>query len=79
MNAEEAIREESIQMQRTKEQLHRYFIAVYGEDYVFRAPETFPNLLEQWMLAVMNGSMDFANDKMIMIEDLAAERRSRVK
>ena len=52
-----------------KAQIHRYFVARYGEDYVYKAPETFDNLLEQWMAAVARGSMEFADELMTRIEN----------
>jgi len=36
--------------QKFQEHVVRYFRTVYGDDYVYRAPETFHNMLERWML-----------------------------
>lgn len=57
--------------------IHRYFVAVHGPDYVYRAPETFGNMLERWMLAVAAGEVDFAGELMGQIERMAAEQRDR--
>lgn len=40
-----------------REHIHRYFVAVHGEDYVYRAPETFGNVVEQWMAYIAGGSL----------------------
>jgi len=40
-----------------KDQWHQYMAAVYGQDYVYRAPESFLPL-EQWMLTVLSGHND---------------------
>jgi hypothetical protein len=39
-----------------QEHVGRYFRARYGDDYVFKAPETFPNALERWMLYIASGN-----------------------
>lgn len=48
-------------------QINRYFQAVYGEDYVYRAPETFDGF-EQWMLAVASGNEERSDELMTNIE-----------
>lgn len=58
------------------QQMHRYFTAVHGKDYVYRAPETFGNVLERWMLAVLAGDMEYADESMDLIEKLVAARAS---
>ena len=57
-----------------KEQIDRYMKAVYGPSYGFRAPETFENLVERWMLYVAGGSIYMANSTMEIIENMAKER-----
>lgn len=57
-------------------QAHRYFQAIYGPDYVYRAPETFGNLVERWIWAVGGDVPQMAEASMADIERLAAERRS---
>lgn len=52
-----------------KDHIHRYFVAVHGEDYVYSAPETFPNVLEQWMLIVAAGDMKTAEKAIVAIEN----------
>ena len=54
---------------------HRYLVACYGKSYIFRAPETFENLLERWIWAVGAGEAEFAEQQMTAIEQLAAARR----
>lgn len=56
-------------------QIHSYFTALYGESYTYRAPETFDNALERWMLMVASGDLDAAASQMAEIEQLV--RRSR--
>jgi hypothetical protein len=62
-------------MDEVKKQIHRYFVVVHGEDYVYRAPETFDNVLERWMYAVMNGNLEFASEQMAIIEHTLKEAR----
>lgn len=47
--------------------INRYFLAVYGRDYVYRAPETFDGF-EQWMLAVASGNEKIAEEKISAME-----------
>jgi hypothetical protein len=56
-------------------QIHAYFTARYGENYVYRAPETFDNALERWMLMVAAGDLDAASRQMTEIEALIARSR----
>jgi hypothetical protein len=51
-----------------REMIHRYFVARYGANYAFRAPETFDNALERWMLYVAGGSGDLAEQEIVKIE-----------
>ena len=39
----------------------RYLRAVYGPDVVYRAPETFGNLVERWIWAVASGVPEIAH------------------
>jgi hypothetical protein len=55
-----------------RDQANRYMVAVYGSDYVFRAPEAFPNILIRWIWAVAADQLDFAEEQMARIEELAA-------
>lgn len=57
-------------------QIGRYFVARYGNEVGFRAPETFDNALERWMLYVSGGSMDLAEKEMALIERKCAESRA---
>ena len=54
--------------QKVREMIHRYFVARYGEDYTFKAPETFDNALERWMLYVAMNAEDMASQEMAKIE-----------
>jgi hypothetical protein len=57
-------------------QVHAYFTALYGENYVYRAPETFDNALERWMLLVASGDLDAAASQMAEIELLIRRNRA---
>jgi hypothetical protein len=57
------------ELQKIREMISRYFKARYGDDYAFKAPETFDNALERWMLYVMsNEGLDMAEQEMAKIE-----------
>lgn len=56
-------------------QIHDYFTALYGQSYSYRAPETFDNALERWMLLVAVGDLDAAARQMAEIETLIARSR----
>jgi len=54
---------------KVREMVNRYFTARYGKDYVFRAPETFDNALERWMIYITSDEgMDMAEQEMARIE-----------
>lgn len=55
----------------------RYFRAFYGPDYLYRAPETFPNVLERWIWAVGAGVPELAHVAIADIERYCAERDAR--
>ncbi len=58
--------------QKMQEHVNRYFKALYGDDYVYRAPETFPNMLERWMLYATRPTKDgelMAEQAMTKIEE----------
>jgi hypothetical protein len=58
-------------------QIDRYFRAVYGDDYAFRAPETFENALERWMLySTSAGGKELAAAEMRNIEAMAAAAKA---
>lgn len=58
-------------MEEINRQINRYFMAVYGKSYTYAAPETFPNVLERWMLAVAANQLEHASDLMTQIEEMA--------
>jgi hypothetical protein len=49
-------------------QAHRYLVARYGKDYVFRAPETFENTLERWIWAIAGDAAPLAEECISAIE-----------
>lgn len=59
---------------KVREMIHRYFVARYGDSYTFRAPETFDNALERWMLYVGGNAGDMAEAEMVNIETNLAGR-----
>lgn len=67
------------ELHQVRAHIHRYFVAIHGPDYAYRAPETFGNLLERWMWAVAAGETDFADELMGQIERMAADQRDRKK
>jgi hypothetical protein len=50
-------------------QIHRYFVARYDSDYVFRGPETFENVVEQWMLSICHDDPSYAHQLIEEIEE----------
>ena len=50
-------------------QASRYLKARYGEDYVYRAPETFQNVLERWIWGVAADSATIAEESIKTIEE----------
>jgi hypothetical protein len=72
IQAEDGIRQESRRFQQIQNQVGRYFKARYGDSVAFRAPETFENALERWMIyatASGNGSEQLAEETMALIEE----------
>jgi hypothetical protein len=57
-------------------QIHDYFTVLYGNSYAYRAPETFTNALERWMLLVAAGDLDAAASQMAEIEEMIRRDRS---
>lgn len=51
-----------------RQHIDRYFVAVHGKGYVYRAPETFQNVLECWMLAVGADQGEVAEECITQIE-----------
>ena len=52
----------------------RYLRAVYGPDVIYRAPETFGNLVERWIWAVASQVPEMAHAAIADIERHCAER-----
>jgi len=57
---------------RVRDQATRYFRAVYGDNWIYRAPEQWTNLVERWIWAVSSGDFDFAETVMANLEAMAA-------
>ena len=57
-------------------QVHDYFTALYGQSYAYRAPETFTNALERWMLHVAANDLDAAARQMAEIEEMIRRDRA---
>lgn len=60
-------------LERVRQQINRYFVGLYGEDYTYRAPETFPNQLEVWMLLVCSRDITAADEQMEKLERMIKE------
>lgn len=69
-----ALSEEKLQ-----EHISRYFRAMYGKTYVYKAPEGYPNALERWMLYVSGGHEEMAEKEIKNIEDWMASQRIEVQ
>lgn len=65
----------AVTREQIRDQASRYLQAVYGPDVVYRAPETFGNLVERWIWAVAAGAPQMAEASMADIERLAAQQR----
>lgn len=59
---------ENAELATIRKQAQRYLEARYGKDYVYRAPETFENVLERWIWAVAAGTPELAEECMTQIE-----------
>ncbi len=57
-------------------QASRYFNAVHGPDWVFKAPEQWANLVERWIWALAAGDLVFADEVMARLEDMAADAKA---
>ena len=62
------------QARSTRDQACRYLAATYGPSVWWRAPETFDNVLERWILALANVRPKAAEEAMARIEEMAAGR-----
>lgn len=60
-------------LEQVREQINRYFVGLYGQDYTYRAPETFSNQLEVWMLLVCSGDLPAAEEQMQKLERMIEE------
>jgi hypothetical protein len=61
---------------RVADQAQRYLTAIYGRDWRYKAPEQFPNLVEQWIWALAAYDTDLAEMVMTRLETMAAEAKS---
>lgn len=57
-----------------REQAKRYLVAVHGDDWLYRAPETFAGP-ERWVWAVANGQGPLAATAIADVERVCAEHR----
>jgi hypothetical protein len=57
-----------------RDHANRYLRAVYGPDVVYRAPETFGNLVERWIWAIGAEVPEIAHACIADIERHCAER-----
>ena len=64
-------------LDRVRSQARRYMEARFGKDVWFRAPETFSNILEQWIWAVASGHLDYAEARITEIEQHLDQAGSR--
>lgn len=61
--------------EKLQEHIARYFRAMHGKQYVYQAPETYPNALERWMLYVSGGHEEMAEKEIKNIEDWAERQK----
>lgn len=66
------INEETIE-----EHVSRYFKAVHGSSYVYKAPEGFPNALDRWMLYIVAGAKEMAEKEIKGIEKFMKELKEQ--
>jgi hypothetical protein len=71
----EATKLESRKWQQVHAQAALYMNAVYGENWIYKAPETFDNVLVRWIWAIAQSRLDFAGDQMAIIQQMAKEAR----
>lgn len=64
-------------LEQVRQQINRYFVGLYGENYTYRAPETFPNQLEVWMLLVCSGDITAADEQMENLEGMIEKGKGR--
>ena len=57
---------------RVRNQSVRYFRAVHGDAWVYKAPEQWQNMVERWMWALACGDLDDAEATIARIEQMAA-------
>ena len=59
---------DSLALEQIRGQARRYMVARYGESVWFRAPETFPNVVEQWIWGVASAEPEYAEARIAEIE-----------
>lgn len=52
-----------------RDMARRYMEARYDEGWMYRAPESYPNILERWLWAVASGNGELAGECMLTIEE----------
>jgi hypothetical protein len=60
-----------------REQATQYLSALYGDDWVYWAPETFDNLLIRWVRYVAAGESQLAGETMNEIEGVAERLKAK--
>lgn len=58
-----------------RDHIHRYFVAVYGKDYVFKAPEAFNGTMERWLAYIAMGSREMAEQTIQDFEEAVARQK----
>jgi hypothetical protein len=51
---------------------------VYGKEVWFCAPETFDNVLIRWIWAVASNEIEFADQQMTRIEEMARQQEEGI-
>ena len=72
----EAARESSPDPGWQQRQAFRYLSARFGPDWLYRAPESFENLVERWIWSVASGTEEFGESCIAAIEAHCAEREA---
>ena len=57
-----------------QKQAARYLAARFGPDWLYRAPETIGNIVEQWIWSVASGAPGYGETCIAAVEAHCAER-----
>jgi hypothetical protein len=72
----EAVRAGSPEPGWPQRQAFRYLNARFGPAWVYKAPETFENLVERWIWSVANGTAELGESCIAAIEAHCTERET---